>query len=104
MVTNHEESAMNKLTSDELFDYWECEVVPPHRRLKYGFQLEHGEEKLWMTEYGFLHEPPSNPDRLFEYPYINPVDVFKTPAWVKDAIFYQIFLSGLPMVMHLLIL
>lgn len=82
---------MNKLVSDELFDYWECEIVPEYRRLKYGFLLESGQEKFWMTEYDFLKQPPANPDRLFEYPYINPVDVFQTPSWVKDAVFYQIF-------------
>lgn len=82
---------MSKLSSDELFDYWECEAQPPYRRLKYGFLLQQGREKRWMTEYDFLKEPPANPDRLFEYPFINPVDVFTTPDWVKDAVFYQIF-------------
>ncbi|MFC7680472.1 alpha-glycosidase [Paenibacillus sp. GCM10028914] len=82
---------MAKLSSDELFDYWECEVQPSYRRLKYGFLLQQGREKCWMTEYGFLTEPPANPDRLFEYPFINPADVFTTPDWVKDAVFYQIF-------------
>ncbi|MBE9915859.1 alpha-glycosidase [Paenibacillus donghaensis] len=82
---------MYKLASDEMFDYWECEVVPPYRRLKYGFLLESGKEKYWMTEYDFMKQQPENPDRLFEYPFINPADVFETPAWVKDAVFYQIF-------------
>ncbi|MFE0558018.1 MULTISPECIES: alpha-glycosidase [Paenibacillus] len=82
---------MTKLSSDEMFDYWECEATPPYRRLKYGFLLQQGDEKRWMTEYDFLTEPPANPDRLFEYPFINPDDVFHPPAWVKDAIFYQIF-------------
>ncbi|WP_106769121.1 alpha-glycosidase [Paenibacillus faecalis] len=82
---------MLKLASDELFDYWECEAKPPYRRLKYGFLLQNGREKRWMTEYGFIEEPPANPDRLFEYPFINPEDVFTTPDWVKDAVFYQIF-------------
>ncbi|MGF7050219.1 glycosidase [Paenibacillus sp. DS2015] len=82
---------MTLLTTDEMFDYWECEVTPPYRRLKYGFLLQKDEEKCWMTEYTYLNEAPDNPDRLFEYPFINPVDVFKTPEWVKNAVFYQIF-------------
>jgi cyclomaltodextrinase len=82
---------MTILSSDEMFDYWQCEVIPPHRRLKYGFLLQKNEEKLWMTEYTFLKEPPADPYRLFEFPYINLVDVFRTPEWVKDAVFYQIF-------------
>ncbi|GIP23462.1 alpha-glycosidase [Paenibacillus sp. J22TS3] len=82
---------MRVLASDELFDYWECNVKPPYRRLKYGFLLQKGSEKMWMTEYEFTPEMPPNPDRLFEIPYINPADVFTPPAWVKDAVFYQIF-------------
>lgn len=82
---------MTILSSDEMYDYWECEVIPPYRRLRYGFSLQQGDNIRWMTEYSFLSEPPSNPDRLFEFPFINLVDVFETPDWVKDAVFYQIF-------------
>ncbi|MNS61532.1 Cyclomaltodextrinase [compost metagenome] len=82
---------MRVMASDEMFDYWECNVKPPYRRLKYGFLLQKDSEKLWMTEYEFTPDMPANPDRLFEIPYINPVDVFTPPAWVKDAVFYQIF-------------
>lgn len=82
---------MSKMASDELFDYWACIVKPPYRRLKYGFLLQSGEEKVWMTESEFTKERPAVPDRLFDYPYINPADVFSVPEWVKDAVFYQIF-------------
>lgn len=82
---------MKLFTSDAMFDYWECESVPLYRRLKYGFLLQKGHERIWMTESDFQTERPANPNRLFEFPYINPVDVFAPPAWVKDAVFYQIF-------------
>ncbi|MHA0857494.1 alpha-glycosidase [Paenibacillus sp. CMAA1364] len=82
---------MRILSSDDMYDYWECEVVPPYRRLRYGFMLQQADEIYWMTEYTFLKEAPDNPDRLFEFPFINAVDVFETPDWVKDAVFYQIF-------------
>jgi len=82
---------MSILSSDEFFDYWECEVVPPYRRLRYGFLLQKDDQKVWMTEFAFLNEEPSDPNRMFDFPYINMIDVFKTPDWVKDAVFYQIF-------------
>lgn len=82
---------MSKMASDELFDYWACVVKPPYRRLKYGFLLQNGEEQIWMTESEFSQERPAVPDRLFDYPYINPADIFTVPEWVKDAVFYQIF-------------
>lgn len=82
---------MKLFTSDSMFDYWECESVPLYRRLKYGFLLQKDHERVWMTESDFQAERPLNPDRLFEFPYINRADVFTPPAWVKEAVFYQIF-------------
>lgn len=82
---------LKKWASDSMFDYFTCEVKPPYHRLRYAFLLENGDETVWMDENDFLEEEPENPDRMFEFPYINPVDVFTPPAWVKDAIFYQIF-------------
>ncbi|OXS60281.1 alpha-glycosidase [Cohnella sp. CIP 111063] len=82
---------MNKLVSDELFDYWEAAVVPPFRRLKYGFRFRSGDEELYMSERGFFDDEPANYLLLFDFPFLNPADVFSPPAWVKDAMFYQIF-------------
>ncbi|MNO33229.1 Cyclomaltodextrinase [compost metagenome] len=82
---------MSKLVSDELFDYWACAIKPPLRRLKYGFLLKSGEEQIWMTESEFTKERPQIPERMYEFPYINPADLYKVPDWVKDTIFYQIF-------------
>ena len=82
---------MRLFASDEMFDYWEAAVKPPYRRLRYAFQLEKGNKKLWMTENGFVKKLPSEPSAFFDFPFINPIDVFQPPAWVKDAIFYQIF-------------
>ncbi|WHY21024.1 alpha-glycosidase [Paenibacillus sp. G2S3] len=89
--TTKELIPMTLFTSDAMFDYWECASVPIYRRLKYGFLLQKDNEKVWMTENDFQTNRPENPNKLFEFPFINPVDVFTPPAWVKDAVFYQIF-------------
>ncbi|WP_238653259.1 alpha-glycosidase [Paenibacillus piscarius] len=89
--TTKELIPMTLFTSDNMFDYWECESVPLYRRLKYGFLLQQGNERIWMTESEFQKERPATPNRLFEFPYISRGDVFTPPAWVKDAVFYQIF-------------
>ncbi|AIQ34762.1 cyclomaltodextrinase [Paenibacillus sp. FSL R5-0345] len=89
--TTKELIPMTLFTSDAMFDYWECASVPIYRRLKYGFLLQKDNEKIWMTENDFQTNRPENPNKLFEFPFINPVDVFTPPAWVKDAVFYQIF-------------
>lgn len=36
---------MDKLTSDTLFDYWQIEVKPTYRRLRYAFLLQSGKQK-----------------------------------------------------------
>jgi glycosidase len=82
---------MRLFASDSLFDYWEAAVKPPYRRLRYAFQLEKDRRKLWMTERGFVSKQPENPLQFFDFPFINPIDVFEPPAWVKNAVFYQIF-------------
>ncbi|CAM4315186.1 alpha-glycosidase [Paenibacillus tarimensis] len=82
---------MRKLASDSLFDYWQAFAKPEYRRLRYAFALDDGRVKLWMTEQGFEPEEPADPNQFFDFPYLNPADIFTPPAWVKDAIFYQIF-------------
>ncbi|NEU27809.1 alpha-glycosidase [Paenibacillus polymyxa] len=83
--------SMSKFATDDRFDYYECVVKPTHRRLKYGFLLEDGKEQIWMNEDDFTTQEPQNADKLFQYPFLNPIDILKPPAWVRDAVFYQIF-------------
>ncbi|MCI3927690.1 alpha-glycosidase [Paenibacillus sp. TRM 82003] len=82
---------MQLYVSDELFDTWEVEVRPEYRRLAYAFGLESGEEKVWFSEKGFSQTPPTEFFGLFEFPFLHASEVFQPPAWVKDAVFYQIF-------------
>jgi len=84
---------MRIFAQDERFDYWETSVVPPYRRLRYAFRLTAAENKkqIIMTERNFVDELPEDPNSFFDFPFINPIDVFEPPAWVKDAVFYQIF-------------
>jgi len=84
-------SEMSIFARDALFDYWEAEVNPAFRRLRYAFRLKSGQETLWFNEQGFHESEPDYGIGQFEFPFLNPADVFEPPAWVKDAIFYQIF-------------
>lgn len=89
-VVGHQSIEMKVFAQDQLFDYWQAAVKPTFRRLKYGFKLQSAEQTLWLNEQGF-HEKEPDMNLYFEYPFINPADVFEAPAWVKDAVFYQIF-------------
>src|SRR3954447_14373704 len=47
--------------TDALFDYWQVEVTPPYRRLRYGFFLQNDNETVVLTEKGYFSEPPQDP-------------------------------------------
>lgn len=84
----------------EYHDHWFAEFKPPKRRSRYGFILYGKEnEKLLFGEKRCvdIKDPKtaeselSNLSNFFCFPYINPKDVLKTPGWVKETIWYQIF-------------
>ncbi|MCF6409256.1 alpha-glycosidase [Pseudalkalibacillus salsuginis] len=77
--------------SDDLFDYWIAEVEPEFKRLRYGFQLENGDESLVYGEKGFAETDPRDTDFYFAFPFLNEIDVFKAPEWVNGTVWYQIF-------------
>ncbi|MGO4369659.1 alpha amylase N-terminal ig-like domain-containing protein, partial [Paenibacillus sp. MCAF20] len=67
---------MKIMSSDALFDYWETAVVPPYRRLRYAFQLIDGSESILLSDRGFELTEPDTSNSFFDFPYINPIDVF----------------------------
>ncbi|MDR7071970.1 glycoside hydrolase family 13 protein [Fictibacillus barbaricus] len=78
--------------SDEWFDYYFIEIKPPYRRLRYGFVLESQSETICYTEKGFYDEAPlDDTGYYFCFPFLNAIDVFRAPSWVKDTVWYQIF-------------
>ncbi|WP_226580684.1 glycoside hydrolase family 13 protein [Halobacillus litoralis] len=83
---------MEKSGSDELFDYWLAALNPPYRRLRYSFLLETPQEKTVYTERGFYdHIPLDDVGCHFCFPFLNAVDVFDAPDWVRETVWYQIF-------------
>lgn len=78
--------------TDGVLDYWFVSIKPPNRRVRYGFELTSGEEVKYYTERGFYDEKPvDHPGYYFSVPYLNAIDVFDAPEWVKDTVWYQIF-------------
>ncbi|MQR96793.1 glycoside hydrolase family 13 protein [Fictibacillus phosphorivorans] len=85
-------SLMTLSGTDEYFDYYFIAIKPPFRRLRYGFELKNGDEKLVFTEKGFYNDAPFDDTAYyFCFPFLNGIDVFRAPSWVKDTVWYQIF-------------
>ncbi|MGM0878364.1 MAG: alpha-glycosidase [Bacillota bacterium] len=77
--------------SDELFDYWFAEVKPEFRRLRYGFELYSDSESAVFGERGYADKDPRDASFYFCFPFLNSIDVFDAPDWVKNTVWYQIF-------------
>ncbi|RBW69820.1 alpha-glycosidase [Bacillus taeanensis] len=77
--------------SDELFNYWFAEVKPEFRRLRYGFEIYSNTESAVYGERGFAKSKSEDIGFYFCFPFLNAVDVFEAPDWVKDTVWYQIF-------------
>lgn len=80
---------MSLMASDELFDYWFIAISPENNRFVYQFEVTDDQETWIFGEMGFTKEIEQN--RFFRFPYLNAIDVFDAPAWVKDTVWYQIF-------------
>lgn len=82
---------MKLVATDALFDYWESIISPPHRRIRYGFELHANGETALYTEKGFFQEVLYDCQNYFCFPYLHASELFLAPDWVKDTRWYQIF-------------
>lgn len=83
-------SVMRKIGNGALFDYWQAEIRPPHRRIEYYFELKKNGQSFFYTERGFFDSKDSL-KTPFRFPFLNEIDVFTPPSWVKGTVWYQIF-------------
>ncbi|MGE5507024.1 MAG: glycoside hydrolase family 13 protein, partial [Chitinophagales bacterium] len=89
------QTALVRVGSDGQHDYWSATLHLPDRRFRYAFLLDDGREQVWYGEGGFRPDPPSPQagDWWFHYPYLHDLDSAAAPAWVEEAVVYQIFVD-----------
>ncbi|SJZ36956.1 alpha amylase N-terminal ig-like domain-containing protein [Selenihalanaerobacter shriftii] len=78
---------------DNHFEFYRGIINVDSSKFQYVFKIQDGDRVIWYDKDGFQEEKKDNPlkeSKLFEYD-LSTVDIFKTPDWVRDAIFYQIF-------------
>lgn len=75
--------------------WWTTTIIPPFKRLKYYFELITETEKWYYFEDGFVSEEQMHllgrSRQCFTMPWLNPADVNRTPYWVNETVWYQIF-------------
>ena len=84
---------MTWLASDGVFTYWEAELYEPHRRLRYAFLIREGGNEVSFTEDGVSRTAVNSGwlSGFFNWPYLYESQRIEVPAWVRDAVFYEIF-------------
>lgn len=76
--------------------WWTTTVKPEFKRCRYYFELITTENDVWFyAENGFYDEKHkelyAGTMQCFTFPWMNPVDIGRTPHWVTSTVWYQIF-------------
>ena len=73
---------------------WEVEIAPKFKRLQYYFEVQSGDEKIYLLDDG-LHADLDNLDgkieQYFKFAWLNAADVCTVPKWAESTVWYQIF-------------
>ena len=88
-----EEIVYKKRLSHQI--WWTTTVFLFYKRCKYYFEIHTKDEVWYYFEDGFLNKEQFNMDgrmlQCFIMPWINPSDINRTPSWVNETVWYQIF-------------
>jgi glycosidase len=84
--TDRAQKRMSHYSSDNKLDYWKVELDNLNEALNYTFLIEDGDSQLLYHQNG----SGFNKLKYFSFDQVE-ADSFKTPEWVQNAVFYQIF-------------
>lgn len=85
-VSGGQKEVMFKISSDELFDYYEHELQLDGEKVRYHFQVQTGHLICYYDSRGVAKEA----DTQFDFVIL---PGFKTPDWTKGAVMYQIYVD-----------
>lgn len=96
---NREKLQMERKYTDRLFDYYETCLELKDVRFAYIFQIEEDGEIFYYSEDGLTKEYDFSVAfyNFFQMPYINKNDFLPIVDWMKNAVFYQIFVERFAM-------
>lgn len=83
---------MEKVCSDNLFDYYECLLVSGYSRICYYFFLESKKNEFFYYYADEFHSTPEcDIAEYYQFAYVRREDIACTPPWSASAVIYQIF-------------
>lgn len=82
---------MRVAASDSLFDYYEIKLDSPYTRICYYFEINDGiNTRLYYAD-SFHSELTDERSEYYQFPFNRREDIATVPAWVDDAVVYNIF-------------
>lgn len=86
---------MTQIGTGQVQDHWEATLEAPYHRLKYTFVVEAQDgSKVVYGDRGicdYSQDAIMADGNYFKVPYLHEIDLTKTPDWVRDTVWYQIF-------------
>lgn len=90
-----ERAKASRLCEDGLYAYYSVTVRITDKRFVYVFEIVCGDKTYYFSEDGLTEKFDYELSyyNCFQYAYINECDIMKTVGWMRDAVFYQIFVE-----------
>ena len=86
------ECIMEKIATDQLFDYYEAKIESLYSRVCYYFKcIGKDGEAIYVSEYGLTKDMKCHRTQYFQFPYLHRNDLIKVPKWTNDMVMYHIF-------------
>ena len=86
IVSDNDRLEMSKAFEEGIFDFYEALIPPSKENLKYYFEIQKGNDIYYYSRLGVSRE-------ILRYADFNIIRNFKTPAWSKNTIMYQIYVD-----------
>lgn len=82
---------MEKIASDDYFDYYEANINSDLDRVCYYFEMQDADERLYLYADTIATDFPEDRTEVYQFPFIRREEISDVPNWLKEAVVYNIF-------------
>lgn len=82
---------MEKIASDDYFDYYEANISSDLDRVCYYFEMQDADEHLYLYADTIASDFPEDRTEVYQFPFIRREEISDVPHWLKEAVVYNIF-------------
>lgn len=82
---------MEKIATDDYFDYYEANISSDLDRVCYYFEMQDAYEHLYLYADTIAADFPEDRTEVYQFPFIRREEISDVPHWLKEAVVYNIF-------------